>query len=541
MTLVKEKVEVYDTTLRDGAQREGISLSVNDKLKIAQSLDELGVDYIEGGWPGSNPKDMEFFSRVSELKLKNSRIAAFGSTRKPGVKVEEDNIVLALIEAGTSAVTIFGKSWDFHVTNALETDLEENLRMIGETIRYLKEHEKQVIFDAEHFFDGYKHNPEYALQTIKVAQESGADVVVLCDTNGGLMPWELQSIIKDLKKDVYVPLGIHVHNDGGMAVANSVLAVREGISHVQGTINGYGERCGNANLCTIIPTLQFKMKLPVLSKSGIRKLTELSHYIAELCNMVPSEDQPYVGYNAFAHKGGVHVDAVGKNPDTYEHIKPELVGNRRRILVSELGGKSNIMQKVRENNIDLQKETPETRQIIEKLKEMEHQGYQFEAASGSFELMVWKMMKAYHSLFKLEGFRVIVEKRGEEHPHCEATIKVSVGEQQIHTASDGNGPVNALDNALRKALEEVYPEMKNIKLLDYKVRVLEARDGTGAKVRVLLESSNDQKAWSTVGVSPNIIEASWWALVDSIEYGLLCKQIPEDMKNQKVFSLVNND
>jgi len=541
MTLVKEKVEVYDTTLRDGAQREGISLSVKDKLKIARSLDELGVDYIEGGWPGSNPKDMEFFKRVSELKLKNSRIVAFGSTRKPGVKVEEDNIVKALIEAGTSVIAVFGKSWDFHVTNALETDLEENLRMIGETIRYLKEHEKQVIFDAEHFFDGYKHNPEYALQTIKVAQESGADVVSLCDTNGGLMPWELQSIIKDLKKDIYVPLGIHVHNDGGMAVANSVLAVREGISHVQGTINGYGERCGNANLCTIIPTLQFKMKLPVLSKSGIRKLTELSHYIAELCNMVPSEDQPYVGYNAFAHKGGVHVDAVGKNPETYEHIKPELVGNRRRVLVSELGGKSNIMQKVRENNIDLQKETPETKQIIEKLKEMEHQGYQFEAASGSFELMVWKMMKAYHSLFKLEGFRVIVEKSGEESPHCEATIKVSVGERQIHTASDGNGPVNALDNALRKALEEVYPEMKNIKLLDYKVRVLEARDGTGAKVRVLLESSNDQKAWSTVGVSPNIIEASWWALVDSIEYGLLCKQIPEDMKNQKVFSLVNND
>ncbi len=541
MAAAKQKVELYDTTLRDGAQREGISLSVKDKLKIAEKLDELGVDYIEGGWPGSNPKDIEFFKAAKDMKFENSRIAAFGSTRKPGIKVTEDKNIAALAAAETDTVTIFGKSWDFQVTNALETELEENLRMIGDTIEYFKELDKRVLFDAEHFFDGYKHNAEYALETLKVAADNGADLLVLCDTNGGVMPWEIQSIIKEVKKVTTAPLGIHVHNDGGMAVANSTVAVREGIRHVQGTINGYGERCGNANLCTIIPTLKFKLKMNVLSKSKLKKLTDISHHVAELCNMVPSEDQPYVGFNAFAHKGGVHVDAVSKAPETYEHLKPELIGNRRRILISELGGKSSVLFKARQNNIDLLKETPETQRIVERIKEMEHQGYQFEAAEGSFELMVWKVMNAYRSLFKLEGFRVIVEKNGEGEALCEATVKVSVGDKKIHTASEGNGPVNALDNALRKAMEEVYPEMKNIKLVDYKVRVLEARDGTGAQVRVLLESTNDEKAWSTVGVSANIIEASWVALVDSIEYGLLCKEMPSVFKNNKIINLLKEE
>ncbi|MFY9115462.1 MAG: citramalate synthase [Dethiobacteria bacterium] len=541
MTGLKNKVELYDTTLRDGAQREGISLSVNDKLKIAEKLDELGLDYIEGGWPGSNPKDMEFFERIKEINLRHARICAFGCTRKPGIKVARDKNVQALIKAQTDTVTIFGKCWDFHVTDVLETSLEENLAMIADTIGYLKEHGKRVIFDAEHFFDGYRNNARYALEAIKAAEDSGADVIVLCDTNGGVMPWEVKSILKEIKKVVSVTIGIHAHDDGGMAVANTVIAVREGARHVQGTINGYGERCGNANLCTIIPTLQFKLKMTVLSKSRLKKLTDFSRYIAELCNIVPAEQQPYVGRNAFTHKAGIHVDAVNKTPDTYEHVKPESIGNNRRILVSELSGKGNILYKVRQNDIELLKENPETKRIVETIKEMEYEGYQFEVAEGSFELMVWKVMNAYQSLFRLEGFRVIVEKHGSGESHCEATIKVVVGDKEIHTAADGNGPVNALDNALRKALEEVYPVLKKIKLVDYKVRVLEAQDGTGAKVRVLLESKGEKKSWSTVGVSSNIIEASWTALVDSLEYGLLHKKMPSILKDRKLLSLLKKD
>ena len=541
MAVVKDKVELYDTTLRDGSQREGISLSVKDKLKITEKLDDLGVDYIEGGWPGSNPKDMEYFDLVKELNLKNARVSAFGSTRRPGVNVEDDNNVSALLKAGTDTITIFGKSWDFHVLRILNTSLEENLLMIGDTVRFLKEKNKHVVFDAEHFFDGYKNNDSYAMETLKIAAENGADTVVLCDTNGGVMPWEVQSIVREVKKKIPATIGIHVHDDGGMAVANSVVAVREGARHVHGTVNGYGERCGNANLCTIIPTLIFKLKMPVLSKSKLKKLTDLSYFVAELCNMVPSDQQPYVGLNAFTHKAGVHVDAVSKNPDSYEHVKPEIIGNRRRILVSELSGKSNILYKVRESNIELLKEDPETKRIVETIKKMEYEGYQFEIAEGSFELMVWKVMNAYESLFRLEGFRVIVEKHGDGHSHCEATIKVVVGDREIHTAAEGNGPVNALDNALRKALEEVFPVLKKIKLVDYKVRVLEARDGTGARVRVLLESKNDKKSWTTVGVSANIIEASWKALVDSIEYALLCKKMPSVLKDKKLLGLLNKE
>lgn len=527
------KVEIYDTTLRDGSQREGVSLSVADKLKIAEKLDELGVSYIEGGWPGSNPKDIEFFRRASRLKFKNARLCAFSSTRRPGLNPAEDKNIAALVEARTDTVTIFGKSWDFHVRDALKTTLEENLAMITDTVSYLKNMGRKVIFDAEHFFDGYKANPEYALATITAAAEGKADVIVLCDTNGGLMPWELSAILTAVKEKVKIPLGIHVHDDAGMATANSLLAVREGIVQIHGTINGYGERCGNANLCTIIPNLQLKMGYKVLKDDQLRGLTKLSRFIAELANIAPADQQPYVGYNAFAHKGGIHVDAVSKKPATYEHADPELVGNQRRILVSELSGRSNISLKTRQNNFNLAKDRPETATVLRRIKELEHYGYQFEGAEGSFELLILKMMKAYQPLFKLEGFRLIIEKRADGQLYSEATIKVRVGDMQVHTAAEGNGPVNALDNALRKALEGIYPALKKIKLTDFKVRVIDGVDGTGAQVRVLIESRDEDTSWGTVGVSPNVIEASWIALVDSLEYGLLCRKLPE-MEEAKI-------
>lgn len=527
------KVEIYDTTLRDGSQREGVSLSVADKLKIAEKLDELGVSYIEGGWPGSNPKDIEFFRRASRLKFKNARLCAFSSTRRPGLNPAEDKNIAALVEARTDTVTIFGKSWDFHVRDALKTTLEENLAMITDTVSYLKNMGRKVIFDAEHFFDGYKANPEYALATITAAAEGKADVIVLCDTNGGLMPWELSAILTAVKEKVKINLGIHVHDDAGMATANSLLAVREGIVQIHGTINGYGERCGNANLCTIIPNLQLKMGYKVLKDDQLRGLTKLSRFIAELANIAPADQQPYVGYNAFAHKGGIHVDAVSKKPATYEHADPELVGNQRRILVSELSGRSNISLKTRQNNFNLAKDRPETATVLRRIKELEHYGYQFEGAEGSFELLILKMMKAYQPLFKLEGFRLIIEKRADGQLYSEATIKVRVGDMQVHTAAEGNGPVNALDNALRKALEGIYPALKKIKLTDFKVRVIDGVDGTGAQVRVLIESRDEDTSWGTVGVSPNVIEASWIALVDSLEYGLLCRKLPE-MEEAKI-------
>ncbi len=521
------RIEIYDTTLRDGAQREGVSLSVSDKLKIAEKLDEFGVKYIEGGWPGSNPKDIEFFKKASSLKLNNARLCAFGSTRRPGEPVSDDPNIKALIEAGTETVTIFGKSWDFHVHDALKTTLEENLATIEESIAYLKSLGKEIIYDAEHFFDGYKANQEYALSTLEVAAKGGADIIVLCDTNGGLMPWELSAILNVVKEKVTKPLGIHVHNDADMATANSLLSVQEGITHIHGTVNGYGERCGNANLCTIIPNLHFKMGLQVISEKQLQSLTKLSRYVAELVNIAPPDQQPYVGFNAFAHKGGVHIDAVSKKPATYEHANPELVGNQRRILVSELAGRSSITIKTNDYAYHLDKNQPETASVLQKIKEMEHYGYQFEGAEGSFELLVLKMMKSYQPLFKLEGFRVIIEKREDGQLYSEATIKVRVGNVQIHTAAEGNGPVNALDNALRKALEEVYPDLKKFKLTDFKVRVIDGVDGTGAQVRVLIETRDEHKSWGTVGVSPNVIEASWIALMDSLEYGLICRRLPE--------------
>ncbi len=520
-------IDIYDTTLRDGSQREGVSLSVSDKLKIAEKLDDFGIKYIEGGWPGSNPKDIEFFKRASKISFKNSRICAFSSTRRPGVAIEEDQNIQALVNSGTETVTIFGKSWDFHVRDALKTTLDENLAMIKDTISYLKSMGREVFFDAEHFFDGYKANTEYALDTLKAAAEGGADVLVLCDTNGGLLPWELPSILTAVKETANIPLGIHVHDDAGMATTNSLLAVREGVTQVQGTINGYGERCGNANLCTIMPNLQLKMGYKVVSEEQMKGLTALSRFVAELANIAPADQQPYVGFNAFAHKGGVHVDAVSKKPETYEHALPELIGNKRRILVSELAGRSSISLKTSNNELKLNKGRPEIASVLQRIKEMEHYGYQFEGAEGSFELLILKMMKAYTPLFKLEGFRMIIEKREDGQLYSEATIKVRVGDEQVHTAAEGNGPVNALDNALRKALEGFYPAMKKIKLVDFKVRVIDGVDGTGAQVRVLIQSSDDQKTWGTVGVSPNIIEASWIALVDSLEYGLLCRKLPE--------------
>ncbi len=519
------RLTIYDTTLRDGSQREGISFSVSDKLKIAQRLDAFGIDYIEGGWPGSNPKDIEFFRKVRQCELQHAKISAFSSTRRAGIKIKDDLNIQALLAAETSVVTIFGKSWDFHVTDALGTTLEENLAMIADTVSYLKEKGREVIYDAEHFFDGYLFNSEYAMATVLAARDAGADLIALCDTNGGLMPFALQNIFRYVQSEINIPLGVHLHDDVGMAVANSIIAVHMGASQVQGTINGYGERCGNANLCTIIPNLQLKMDIPILKPDQMENLTCLSRYVAELANLPPQEQLPYVGENAFAHKGGIHVDAVLKHAHTYEHIEPSLVGNKRRVLVSELSGKSNVLYKAQENDIDLSKDTPETKMVLDKIKEMEYQGYQFEGAEASFELLIWKALKIHQRLFDLIGVRAFVEKRGNNGQIIsEATIKVKIGEKEYLTAGEGNGPVNALDQALRKALEEVYPELKHIHLVDYKVRVLDGKDGTGARVRVLIESRDERKkkSWGTVGVSHNIIEASWIALVDSVEYGLMC-------------------
>jgi 2-isopropylmalate synthase len=530
------RLTIYDTTLRDGAQREGVSFSVSDKIKITQRLDSFGVDYIEGGWPGSNPKDIEYFRKIKQYELKNASISAFSSTRRPGVSVHEDMNIQALLAAETDTVTIFGKSWDFQVTDALGTTLEENLNMITDTVAFLKETGREVIYDAEHFFDGYHYNREYALATIRAAEKAGADLIVLCDTNGGVMPMALQNVLRHILSEIRAPLGIHAHDDTGMAVANSIIAAEMGISQIQGTINGYGERCGNANLCTVIPNVQLKLNVPLLHPDQLEELTELSRYVAELANLRSLEQQPYVGANAFTHKGGIHVDAVIKHANTYEHVEPQLVGNRRRILISELSGKSNVLFKARENDLNLTKETPETNQVLENLKELEHQGYQFEGAEASFELLIWKAFKTHQRLFELEGFRTIVEKRGENgNIISEATIKLSIGDKEYLTAGEGNGPVHALDQALRKALEQVYPELKHIRLVDYKVRVLDGRDGTGARVRVLIETRNEKKrkSWGTVGVSHNIIEASWLALVDSLEYGLMCMKKDKMKELQK--------
>lgn len=515
-----EKVFLYDTTLRDGTQGEGISLSVDDKLKIARKLDEIGIDYIEGGWPGSNPKDMEFFERAKELKLKRAKIAAFGSTRRPGISPSEDMNLVKLVHSGAQVVTIFGKTWDFHVTHALQTTLEENLAMIRDSIRFLKEKKLEVIFDAEHFFDGYKHNSEYALETIATALEAGADCITLCDTNGGTLPHEIEDIVREVAKRVTVTLGIHCHNDGELAVANTLAAIRAGARHVQGTINGYGERCGNANLISIIPNLQLKMGYHCIPDEQLAQLTPLSKYIHEVANQVPPNQQPFVGQSAFAHKGGIHVSAVLKHPETYEHIKPELVGNKRRVLVSELSGQSNVIYKAKEWNLDLE-DRERSKEIITKIKEREHQGYHYEAAEASFELLVKEALGELKQYFTLQHFKVFTEKVGDGWVNTEAVVKLKIDDEVVHTAAEGNGPVNALDHALRKALEEYFPVLKKMYLSDYKVRVLDEANATASKVRVLIESSDGKEKWSTIGVSSNIIEASWLALIDSFRYYLM--------------------
>ncbi len=515
------KVIIYDTTLRDGAQAQGISFTVDDKLKIAKAVDRLGVSYIEAGNPGSNPKDLEFFQRVKEIGLKHAKIVAFGSTRRVNVPVKEDANVQSLLAADTPVIAIFGKSWDFHVTSVLKTNLEENLCMIYDTIEFFSSLGKEVIFDAEHFFDGYKANPQYAVKTLKAACDAGASSICLCDTNGGTFPNEIQEITKKMVEEIKIPIGIHCHNDNGMAVANSIIAVQSGADHVQGTINGFGERCGNANLCTIIPNLQIKSDYYCIPEENLKGITSIARFVSEIANVIHDERAPYVGGSAFAHKGGMHIDAVFKNPISFEHINPELIGNKRTILMSEVAGRSTILKKINEIDSAITKDSPEAKLIVDRLKELEHEGYQYEGAECSFELVISKILGKYQPFFDLNEFKVIVNEPAVNSINSSAMIKIGVGEQAEITAAEGCGPVNALDNALRKALERFYPEIREMKLTDYKVRVLDSQSATAAKVRVLIETTDGKDVWTTIGVSTDIIHASWKALVDSIEYKLI--------------------
>jgi 2-isopropylmalate synthase len=515
------KIELYDTTLRDGAQSEGISFSVNDKIKICEKLDLLGVHFIEGGWPGANPKDVDFFRKAKLLRLKNSKIVAFGSTRYANTKAAQDKVLKGLLEAGTQYVTIFGKSWDLHVQDVLRVDLKENLRMIEDSVRFLKSKGKMVFYDAEHFFDAYNGNREYALKTIKCAERAGADRIILCDTNGGTITSEVFKIVEDVRSVIKTPLGMHAHNDCEMAVANSIAAVQAGCMQVHGTINGYGERCGNANLISVIANLKSKLGEDSVSSLALKELTEAARFVAEVCNMKLQDNQPFVGNSAFAHKAGVHVNAILKNPKTYEHIDPGVVGNHRRLLISELSGKSTILKKAEELNLDLGKDGQKSKKILKVLQAMEHEGYHFESAEASLELLIKRVMKKFKDFFDLEDFRVIIEKKKGGKMTSEATIKLRVGKEIEHTAAIGDGPVNALDSALRKALNKFYPGLSQMHLTDYKVRVLDEKEGTAAKVRVLIQSQDKNDSWWTMGVSENIIDASWQALVDSVEYKLL--------------------
>jgi 2-isopropylmalate synthase len=518
------RISIYDSTLRDGAQAQGISYSVEDKIKIVERLDALGVAYIEAGNPGSNPKDLEFFARAATLQLANARIIAFGATRKVGIWVADDANIQSLLKAGTAAIAIFGKSWDYQVLEILRTTLDENLRMIGDTVRYLKQHGKEVVFDAEHFFDGYKENPDYALKTLAAAADAGADCLCLCDTNGGSFPDEIFDVTRVVRERFGTAIGIHCHNDSEMAVANSIRAVQAGATQVQGTINGLGERCGNANLCSIIPNLQLKLGQECIPLAAMRHLTSVARAVSEIANLPLNEKAPYVGGHAFAHKGGMHIDAVVKNPVSYEHVNPELVGNSRRVLMSEVAGRSTLLARINAIDPTLGKESPETIRILDRLKELEHDGFQFEAAESSFELVVRKMLGRYKPFFELVEFKVIVNEPSVTAVNSSVIIKVRVGDQEVLTVAEGDGPVNALDKAVRKALERLYPAIGAIRLTDYKVRVLDSDKASAAKVRVLIEStdtSNDGENWTTIGVSTDIINASWQALVDSIEYKLL--------------------
>ena len=528
------QIQLYDTTLRDGTQGEGVSLSCDDKLRIARRLDEFGMLYIEGGWPGSNPKDMEFFERAQrELDLRQAKIAAFGSTCRAGAHPADDPQIQLLIQANTPVVTIFGKSWDLHVTEVLRTNLEENLRMIRDSVRYLKSQGKEVVYDAEHFFDGYRANPEYALATLKAAIIGGATSIVLCDTNGGSLPWQIGEAVDIVRSEVLglgdnghtppaaqVTLGIHAHNDSETGVANTLEAVRHGATQVQGTINGYGERCGNANLVSVIPDLQLKMGYDLVPADKLPQLVEISRYVSELANLNPDSHQPFVGASAFAHKGGTHVNAVVKHTMSYQHIDPALVGNETRVLVSELSGKDNIAVKRKEfglNGLSLDEE----RAVLQRIKELENAGFAFESAEASVDLMLRRVQKSYIAPFELIDYTANVEHRARRGLFSEATVKVKVGDRIFHEVAEGNGPVNAMDLALRKAIEQFYPRLRTVNLIDYKVRILDSHSATGAIVRVLIDITDGERVWSTVGASTNIIEASWIALADAVEYFIL--------------------
>ncbi|MBD2522974.1 citramalate synthase [Nostoc sp. FACHB-133] len=530
---------LYDTTLRDGTQREGLSVSIEDKLRIAKRLDQLGVPFIEGGWPGANPKDVQFFWQLQEDPLKQAEIVAFCSTRRPNSTAATEPMLQDILAAGTRWVTIFGKSWDLHVTTSLKTTLEENLAMIRDTIEYLRSQGRRIIYDAEHWFDGYKHNPDYALQTLEAAIASGAEWLVLCDTNGGTLPHEIGQIVQDVSSHLSfvisqepmtkdkgqrtIPqIGIHTHNDSEMAVANAIAAVMAGAKMVQGTINGYGERCGNANLCSLIPNLQLKLGYSCITEDQLTQLTEASRFVSEVVNLAPDEHAPFVGLSAFAHKGGIHVSAVERNPLTYEHIQPEQVGNHRRIVISEQSGLSNVLAKARSFGIDLDQLKAEAKQILQRLKDLESEGFQFEAAEASFALLMHEALGGRQKFFEVKGFQVhcdLIE--GKETSNALATVKIAVDGKNILEAAEGNGPVAALDAALRKALVNFYPQIATFDLTDYKVRILNGHTGTAAKTRVLVESGNGRQRWTTVGVSTNILEASYQAVVEGLEYGLL--------------------
>jgi 2-isopropylmalate synthase len=513
-------VLLYDTSLRDGCQAEDVSFTLEDKLRIAEKLEELGIDYIEGGYPGSNPRDADFFKQVKKLKLKNAKIASFGTTRKFGAKPSQDVNLKVLLAADTPVVTLVGKAWDLHVRDDLRISQKANLDVIADSIAFMKKRVDEVIFDAEHFFDGFRANPDYALECLKAAQEGGADWIVLCETNGGRLPSDIHGALTHVNRVIKTPLGIHCHNDGELAVANTLAGVESGATQVQGTINGFGERCGNVNLISVIANLQLKMDKKCVTPAQLKKLRDVSQFFYELANIQPNKRQAYVGDSAFAHKGGLHVSGVLKNRETYEHIDPELVGNRQRVLVSDLSGRSNIVYKGKEYGIDM-KDNNAVKEILRRTKELEGQGYEFQAAEASFELLIQEALGHKKKNFNLVGFRVIDEKRKEgEPPISEATIMVQVDGVMEHAAAMGNGPVNALDQALRRALTKFYPSLKQVELLDYKVRVLSVGEGTGAVVRVLIESGDGKERWGTVGVSHNVIEASWQALVDSIDYKL---------------------
>jgi 2-isopropylmalate synthase len=515
-----ERIKIYDTTLRDGMQGEGISFSLQDKLLITQRLDNFGLDYIEGGYPMSNPKEQQFFRKVREMDLKNAKIVAFGSTRRANTKIEDDTCMQALLGCEAPTVTIVGKSWDMHVTDVLRCTLDDNLMICAESVEYLKSKAREVIFDAEHFFDGYKENPRYAMKVLAAAADAGADTLVLCETNGGTLPNEIYEITKKVCKKFHaVTIGIHSHNDCDCAVAGSLAAVEAGARHVQGTINGLGERTGNANLCTIIPNLVYKMGFETENAEKIRSLTKLSRFVFEIANLAPVMNMPYVGESAFAHKGGLHIDALRKNDRAYEHIDPKLIGNERRFLISELSGSASVLAKLENQKLVTDKALAQ--KILKAVQNLENEGYQFEAAEASFEILVKKTLGTYKPSFDLVKYHVNVERNTDEEIVTEASVKLKVDGINEHVISEGDGPVNALDEALRKSLERFYPNISQMHLIDYKVRVVNARAGTAARVRVIIESRDSDAMWGTVGVSENIIDASWKALVDSVEYKLL--------------------